>query len=37
MEYEEAVRHVYPAKRIAGVEDNVWFYSNTVATSKDLG
>ena len=36
MGHEEALAHVYPAKRIAGVEDNVWFSSNAIATLKDL-
>ena len=37
MEGEEAVPHVYPAKRIAGVEDNIWSHSCPMVIPKDLG
>ena len=37
MECEKAVPYVHPAKRIAGIEDNIWSLSYSMVASEELG
>ena len=37
MECEKAEPHVHPAKRIGGIEDNIWSLSHSMVPSEELG